>query len=78
MANEPTKRVPKTARENISLAHDTHCCPNIFYLFCPTSVSVLCIIRVYIHIFDCVKIVTNYPCYKIIMQVKHFCTDLES
>jgi hypothetical protein len=78
MANEPTKRVPKTARENISLAHGTHCCLNSFYLFSPTSVSALCRICVYIHISNCVKIVTNYPCYKIIMQVKHFYTDLES
>ena len=33
MANEPMKRVPKMARENISLAHGTHCCPTLFYLF---------------------------------------------
>jgi len=51
MANEPTKRVPKTARENISLAHGTHCCPNIFLFILPDQR--LCVVLntcIYTHI----------------------------
>ena len=34
-------RVPKTARGKISLARSIHRCPNIFYFFRPTSISML-------------------------------------
>jgi hypothetical protein len=52
-------RRPKMARGKISLVRCTHCCPNFFYSFCPTRVSVLWRICVYIHTWlrtDCIRI----------------------
>jgi len=33
----------------ISLAHGMHCCPSFFYVFCPTSISILWSIWMYTH-----------------------------
>ena len=41
MAAEPMARVFKMALGKISLALGIHCCTNILYFVCPTSVSVL-------------------------------------
>ena len=49
------------ARADIRMARGIHCCPNFFYFFCPTSVSVLWRICVYIHISDCVETVHELP-----------------
>ena len=53
--------VEPTARENISLSCGTHCCPNIFYFLCPTTVAILCTMCVHIHISDCVETVYELP-----------------
>jgi hypothetical protein len=55
-------RVPKMARGKSSLARGIHCSP-IFFLsfFCPTSVSILWGICVYIHISDFIEIVHELP-----------------
>ena len=50
MAEESMTCVPKTARGKISLAHGIHCRPNILYLSCPTSVSILWRMRAHTHI----------------------------
>ena len=53
-AGESMAHVPKMAGEKISIAHSTYCCPNLFFYFsCPTSISKLWIIYVYIHIWLC-------------------------
>ena len=60
-AKELMARVPKVAREKIPLARGIQFCPNYFYLFCPTSFSILWTIFVYIHVSDCVEIVYEVP-----------------
>jgi len=47
---EPTARVPKMTRGNISLARGIHCSLNFCNSFCPTSVSILWRICIYEHI----------------------------
>jgi len=50
-ASEPIERI------QISLARSIHRWPNFSYLFCPTRVSILWRIWVYIHIFKCTETV---------------------
>jgi len=51
----------------LSLACDIHCCPNTFYFFCWTSVSMLWRIYIYIHTYihthlsECVETVYELP-----------------
>jgi len=52
-----------------------HCCPNYFYFICPTSVSILCTICVYIHISDCTETVYELPLLPNNTAVKHFYTN---
>ena len=50
MANEPMKRVPKMARENISLAHGTHCCPTLLFILPDQRLFVVKNTCIYTHI----------------------------
>ena len=62
------KRAQNGGRK-ISLAHGIHCCPR-FYLFYPSSVSVLWRICMYIHISTCIDTVYDYRFYQIILGVR--------
>ena len=75
---EPLTRVSEMARWKISLARGIPCCPNFFFnFFCPTNVSMLWRIYVYIHISDCVQTVYELPLLPNNTAVKHFYTNLE-
>ena len=51
-------RIPEIARGKIYLAQGIHCCPNfLFYLGCPTSVSIFWRICIYLRNCDSVQIV---------------------
>ena len=63
-----------TARGNISLARNMHRYPIFFSL---VSVSVLCRIRLNIHIYDCVETVYELPLLPNNTAVKHFYTNRE-
>jgi len=57
-AHEPIACVPEMARGEIFLARGIHCSHNFF---CPTSVSILWRVCLYIHIFYCIEIVYELP-----------------
>jgi hypothetical protein len=64
-------RVSKIAHGKISMARGIHWCPNFFYFFCPTSVSMLWRTRGYIHISNCLETVCD-SCYQITLRVTYF------
>jgi len=57
-AHEPIACVTEMARGEIFLARGIHCCHNFF---CPTSVSILWRVCLYIHMSYCIEIVYELP-----------------
>ena len=80
-ADEPTARVPNTARGKISLARGIHCCSKFLFLL---HELLLYIVKIYIYIYIYIytylaayRLCTSYRCYQIILRVKQFSANRE-